>query len=110
VPIHSQGAPHRPPFTFPVKSIVCVWALQIRTGRDEKAPNAHTLVPLLHEWGADAVTVRCYELVTSLVLVLAYLHVHIGFCSFMGGLVFSAILGRLIGTTFVSALRVRLLP
>jgi tRNA-dihydrouridine synthase 3 len=36
----------------------CPFTVKIRTGRDEKAPNAHTLVPLLHEWGADAVTLH----------------------------------------------------
>jgi hypothetical protein len=38
---------------------------QIRTGKDEKAPNAHKLIPLLHEYGADAVTVR-FHLLRSL--------------------------------------------
>jgi hypothetical protein len=33
-------------------------AQQIRTGKDEKAPNAHKLIPLLAECGAAAVTVR----------------------------------------------------
>lgn len=30
---------------------------QIRTGKDEKAPNAHKIIPFLQEYGAAAVTV-----------------------------------------------------
>ncbi len=51
-------APSRPATAEAFRCSRPARAQQIRTGKDEKAPNAHKLIPLLAECGAAAVTVR----------------------------------------------------